>query len=166
MWSHKFKKLGTLTKSRKETYIEEEKSRENGSVVDMCPTEKSLQMELLKLIFPQLPAINDSEYLILCHINNANISLKSDIRIITKSVLSFKSDLNFPFVVKCNCTVAKNNNCLQLQIENYQITFNLLERLQMMKYHYTKLQFHLQHLNFTFHHGNAEVRKSPVVVTC
>ena len=38
MWSHKFKKLGTCTKCRKEAYIDEKKYVEESSVGDMCPT--------------------------------------------------------------------------------------------------------------------------------
>ena len=42
---------------KREIYRKEEISQENGSVVDMCPTEKSSQMEPLKLKFFHLPAL-------------------------------------------------------------------------------------------------------------
>ena len=51
-----FKEIGTTPKSRKEAYIDEKKSLEERSIGDICPTEKSSQMELLKLKFFHLPA--------------------------------------------------------------------------------------------------------------
>ena len=46
-----------LHKREEEGDIGKEDISGNGSAVDICPTEKSSQMELLKLIFFQLPAL-------------------------------------------------------------------------------------------------------------
>ena len=89
---------------------------------DLSVTSVSLKSSiwLLKLIFTQLSAINDSEYQILFHINNANISLKSDIGIITKSVLMPKSDLHHAPTCLCreiNLLCYQNHNCSNCKLK-------------------------------------------------
>ena len=94
IWCHRnvpiFSKNWNLYKEQKGSIYRRRNLWKNDLSLTCVPLKSSIW--LLKLIFTQLPAINDSEYQILFHINNANISLKFDIRIITKSVLRPKSD--------------------------------------------------------------------------
>ena len=83
-----------------------------------------------------------------------------------KSVLRpkiwFRPCLNLPLPWKAIYPVVKNSIASYCIKEPSDHPLTCWRCLGMMKDHYTKLQFHLQHSNSTFHRESPEIRKLPV----
>ena len=101
------------------------------------------------------------------HINNANISLNSDIRIII-SVLRPKSDPKCQnwSAVKLKLLLLPRSTTTPICIKRPSNHLGIRWRSRIWSnYVYIKLQIHPQQLKITFHYGGPKIRNLPVAVT-